>query len=71
MLTKLKGSGGSDLHLGAGSPPRVRVKGELTPLEDATVSDEELRRRWGLLSTPNRKRKKSDKRSAGRKRRTR
>src|SRR5215813_10989447 len=42
-LNKLKSTGGSDLHLGAGSPPRVRVKGELTPIEDAPISDADLR----------------------------
>jgi twitching motility protein PilT len=42
-LAKLKATGGSDLHLGAGSQPRVRMKGELTPIEDAPVSDADLR----------------------------
>ena len=40
----LKSEGGSDLHLVAGSPPRIRAKGALAPLEGrAVISDEELR----------------------------
>ncbi len=43
-LEALKKHGGSDLHLAAGSVPRVRVKGELAALPgEAPVSDPELR----------------------------
>ncbi len=33
LLRTMVDRGGSDLHLTAGSPPRIRVDGELTPLE--------------------------------------
>ena len=34
LLKRMVDSGGSDLHLTTNSPPRVRVHGELKPLED-------------------------------------
>ena len=35
QLTALTTQGGSDLHLAAGAPPRMRIKGELAPIEGA------------------------------------
>jgi twitching motility protein PilT len=43
-LTALKTQGGSDLHLAAGAAPRMRIKGELAPLEgQAPLDDGALR----------------------------
>jgi twitching motility protein PilT len=43
LLRTLKERGGSDLHLAAGREPRVRVRGELVPVEGwQAVSDAEL-----------------------------
>ena len=35
LLIQTKERGGSDLHLSAGSPPLMRLHGELTVIEDA------------------------------------
>ncbi len=35
---------GSDLHLGVGSPPMGRIRGELIPLRDSLVTTEEIER---------------------------
>jgi twitching motility protein PilT len=44
MLASLKEKGGSDLHLAAGLEPRMRVKGQLLPIEGrATLTDDDLR----------------------------
>ena len=44
LLTLLKTCDGSDLHLVAGSPPRIRAKGRLAPIEGrGPIADEELR----------------------------
>jgi twitching motility protein PilT len=40
MLTSLREKDGSDLHLTAGQPPRMRRKGSLTPLEGEDVLDD-------------------------------
>jgi twitching motility protein PilT len=37
LLKRMVDAGGSDLHLTTNSPPRVRVHGELRPLEDVPV----------------------------------
>ncbi|MGH9446020.1 MAG: type IV pilus twitching motility protein PilT, partial [Terriglobia bacterium] len=34
LLRRLVGAGGSDLHITTNSPPRIRIHGELKPLED-------------------------------------
>ena len=36
--------GGSDLHLGTGAPARIRVHGDLRPIDDRVVSPDELKR---------------------------
>ena len=43
--------GGSDLHIAAGSPPRIRVDGRLVPLEfDTLTSEESQKLLYGILS---------------------
>ncbi len=40
LLTKLKEDKGSDLHLAAGQPPRIRARGELDPVAGRDVLDD-------------------------------
>ena len=40
MLTSLREKDGSDLHITAGQPPRMRRKGSLTPLDGEAVLDD-------------------------------
>ena len=58
LLTQLEGLGASDLHLSAGSPPVVRVRGDVSPMEDlpplAARETQELLYR--ILSTEQQKR---------------
>jgi twitching motility protein PilT len=52
-LEALKKQGGSDLHLAAGSVPRMRVKGELVAFPgEAPISDPELRAAMRELVSP-------------------
>ncbi len=44
LLIQTKDRGGSDLHLSAGSPPMLRLHGELTPIEDKTLSRDDVHR---------------------------
>lgn len=44
LLFALKKSNGSDLHLTAGSPPRIRINGSLRPLDMPPLSPEESQR---------------------------
>jgi twitching motility protein PilT len=46
LLKQLKDEKGSDLHLAAGQPPRMRKKGSLDPISDSPYTDAMLR---GLL----------------------
>ena len=53
-LGYLKDKGGSDLHLAAGLEPRVRVHGQLSPIEGAaTLEDAQLRGLLGEIAAPN------------------
>jgi twitching motility protein PilT len=53
LLEALKKHGGSDLHLAAGSVPRLRVKGELTEVPGAAaLSDADLRAAMRELVEP-------------------
>jgi len=53
LLVALKENRGSDLHLAAGSPPRMRVKGNLDPIEgQGALTDAALRDLLGGLVTP-------------------
>lgn len=40
LLIKMKEEGGSDLHLAAGGPPRLRAKGSLSPIPGQPVFDQ-------------------------------
>jgi twitching motility protein PilT len=40
QLTALETEGGSDLHLAAGAPPLMRIKGELAPIDGAAALDD-------------------------------
>jgi len=44
LLALLVRQNGSDLHITVGSPPRIRIDGELLPVEHASLSPEETRR---------------------------
>ncbi len=44
LIEDLAQRGGSDLHVVAGAPPMVRVKGELVPLRDQAFTDAEAAR---------------------------
>ncbi len=43
MFSALIARKGSDLHLGIGMPPLLRVRGQLVPLRTATIEPEEMR----------------------------
>lgn len=50
LLTQLVKRGGSDLHITAGSPPRIRIDGNLIPLEQETlVAADTQKLVYGLL----------------------
>jgi twitching motility protein PilT len=44
LLIQTKTRNGSDLHLSAGSPPLMRLHGELTVIEDRTLPRDEIHR---------------------------
>ncbi len=46
LLTALKETGGSDLHLAAGTLPRMRIKGRLDPIEGQPALDDAGLRAW-------------------------
>jgi twitching motility protein PilT len=51
LLQLLVQRGGSDLHIAAGSPPRIRVDGKLVPTEFDTLTKEESQKLvYGVLS---------------------
>jgi twitching motility protein PilT len=51
LLQLLVQRGGSDLHIAAGSPPRIRVDGKLLPTEFDTLTKEESQKLvYGVLS---------------------
>jgi twitching motility protein PilT len=41
-LTKLKAESGSDLHLSAGVPPMMRIHGKLLPIDEKSLTKEDL-----------------------------
>ncbi len=49
LVEQLIAAGGSDLHLNAGSPPRLRIDGRLVLLDGPDVTPEELERLAGEL----------------------
>jgi len=52
MLEALRRLGGSDLHLASGRPPKVRVHGELQPLQAAPLPAEEVQSLLDELLAP-------------------
>jgi twitching motility protein PilT len=53
MLTSLRERHGSDLHLAAGQPPRMRRKGSLDPVEGAApLSDADVRALLAEIASP-------------------
>lgn len=42
FLTNMLDQGGSDLHLSINQPPKIRVSGDLIPLEDTPIGEEEM-----------------------------
>src|SRR5882672_8961077 len=44
LLALMVRQGGSDLHISINSPPRIRIDGELLPVEHAALNSEETRR---------------------------
>jgi twitching motility protein PilT len=44
LLTLMVRKGGSDLHISLNSPPRIRVDGELVPVNSAPLTNEDTRR---------------------------
>ena len=58
LLGSMEALRASDLHLAAGSPPLVRVHGELGPLEDAPelTAEETQQLLYRILSTEQQKR---------------
>src|SRR6267143_3523851 len=51
FLQLLVQRGGSDLHIASGSPPRIRVDGQLKPTEFDTLTKEESQKLvYGVLS---------------------
>ncbi|MBM4137828.1 MAG: type IV pili twitching motility protein PilT, partial [Nitrospira sp.] len=53
LLTRAHSSGASDLHLKVGSPPVLRINGELIPLtSEGRVSPEEVLRAASAVMTP-------------------
>jgi len=53
LLRNMVERGGSDLHLIAGSPPRVRVHGDLLILEPAPLGSDELSANLQAIAPPN------------------
>jgi twitching motility protein PilT len=54
MLGHLVQFGGSDLHVGAGSPPRVRINSDLRPIPFPAVEGNEMREALKALIPPDR-----------------
>src|SRR5574340_1117197 len=57
LLRVMTERGGSDLHLSAGSPPRIRVNGKLSPLESAPLSGVDSKQMCYAILTDNQKHK--------------
>ncbi len=57
LFDELLSRGASDLHLGIGYPPMLRLRGELVPIRDAPVTTEEMEGLlFGIASTAQQKR---------------
>jgi twitching motility protein PilT len=55
MLQALVDNGGSDLHLAPGSPPRIRIRGELVGMGDALLTSGELEQMYEHVLDPEQK----------------
>ncbi|HLD35345.1 MAG TPA: type IV pili twitching motility protein PilT, partial [Planctomycetota bacterium] len=52
LLLLLVKKGGSDLHIAAGVPPRIRVDGDLVPTDNEPMSPDDTQKIiYGLLNT--------------------
>jgi twitching motility protein PilT len=56
LFDQLIASGGSDLHLGIGYPPLMRLRGELVPMRDALVEAAEVEALLYEIATPEQQR---------------
>jgi twitching motility protein PilT len=52
LFDALLSAGGSDLHLGVGYPPRMRLRGELVAMRDDPITSEEMQALLYELITP-------------------
>jgi twitching motility protein PilT len=52
MFQQLMDRKGSDLHLGVGYPPLIRARGELIPLRDEPMTNEEIERLLFEITSP-------------------
>jgi twitching motility protein PilT len=61
LLQEMIAKKGSDLHIAAGSPPRIRVKGRLAPIKHPVLSAKETKQIiYNLLSKKEIKRFEQD-----------
>jgi twitching motility protein PilT len=56
LFDALLAAGGSDLHLGIGYPPLMRVRGDLTPMRDAPLDAAEMEALLFEIATPDQRR---------------
>jgi twitching motility protein PilT len=52
LFDALLAQGGSDLHLGIGYPPLMRVRGDLAPMRDGVVDEQEMESLLFEITTP-------------------
>jgi twitching motility protein PilT len=55
LFDALLGAGGSDLHLGVGYPPLMRVRGDLTALREKAIDPQEMESLLFEITTPEQK----------------
>jgi twitching motility protein PilT len=55
LFDALLDQGGSDLHLGVGYPPLMRVRGDLTPMRDSPIDAQEMESLLFEIATPEQK----------------
>ena len=52
FLSVIVKHGGSDLHIGEGQPPKMRVHGDIIPIRDEPISHEEVTRMLSEVCGP-------------------
>src|ERR1044071_4952140 len=52
FLSVIVKHGGSDLHIGEGQPPKMRVHGDITPIRDEPISNDEATRMLSEVCGP-------------------